>query len=184
VNGSHVRVVARKWPDRPHWEHDALRLGEDAHGNWLGGVPGTLMSRPGASFRTTQAQVVLVPTASPFVATFYAPRDLRNEPDRRDAVPCEVYVDITTFPQWAGDTVTAFDLDLDVVRGWTGRVWVDDEDEFARHRTRYAYPAELVRLAVRSCEEVRDAVERRRPPYDGVVSEHWFGVLAELTARR
>ena len=48
--------------------------------------------------------------------------------------PFDVYVDITTVPVWLdGPTraVTAVDLDLDVVRGWTGRVWVDDEDEFA-----------------------------------------------------
>ena len=175
MNGSQVRVVARKWPDRPHWEHDAVRLGEDAHGVWLGACPGTLMSRPGASFRTTQAQVFLVPTASAFIATFYAGEG------PRDAAPCEVYVDITTIPQWADDTVTAYDLDLDVVRGWTGRVWVDDEDEFADHRVRYAYPPELVRLAAGSCESVRDAVEQRRPPYDGVVPAHWFDALAELT---
>ncbi|WP_180935649.1 DUF402 domain-containing protein [Nocardioides ungokensis] len=34
----------------------------------------------------------------------------------------------------------AVDLDLDVVRGRTGRVWIDDEDEFAEHRVRFGYP--------------------------------------------
>jgi uncharacterized protein len=184
VIGSHVRVVARKWPDRPHWEHDVVRLGEDPHGIWLGAAPDTLMSRPGVAFRTAQAQVVLVPRASAFVATFYAPADHRDRRDGRDSMPCEVYVDITTVPEWAGDTVTAYDLDLDVVRGWTGRAWVDDEDEFADHRVRYAYPPELVRLAAQSCEAVRKAVEQRRPPYDGVVPKHWFDVLGNLTARR
>jgi uncharacterized protein len=143
------------------------------------------MSRPGASFRTRQAQVVLVPAASPFVATFYAPLDPREHGahrEHRDAMPCEVYVDITTVPEWAEDTVSAYDLDLDVVRGWTGRVWVDDEDEFADHRVRYGYPPELVRLAIGSCAAVRDAVERRRPPYDRVTPEHWFDALAELTS--
>jgi protein associated with RNAse G/E len=178
VNGSHVRVVARKWPDRPHWEHDAVRLGEDEHGTWLGAGPGTVISRPGASFRTAQAQVVLVPRAAAFVATFYA----RGE--RGNSLPCEVYVDITTVPQWTDDAVSAYDLDLDVVRGWTGRVWVDDEDEFAAHRVRYAYPPELVRSAVGSCAAVREAVEQWRPPYDGVVAQAWLDVLAELTARR
>jgi uncharacterized protein len=169
-----VRVVARKWPDRPHWEHDAVRLGRDEHGSWLGAASGTLMSRPGASFRTSQPQVTLVPPADRFVATFYA---------HGGAVPCEVYVDITTVPVWSDDTVTAYDLDLDVVRGWTGRVWVDDEDEFADHRVRYAYPPELARSAVASCDAVRRAVEQRRPPYDGV-ADRWFAVLAELTGHR
>jgi uncharacterized protein len=167
-----VRVVARKWPDRPHWEHDALRLGEDAHGVWLGAPAGTPMARPGASFATAQAQVTLVPPAAPYVATFYA---------RGGSVPCEVYVDISSVPVWTANTVTAYDLDLDVVRGWTGRVWVDDEDEFADHRVRYAYPPDLVRLAVESCAAVHAAVEDRRAPFDGVAAEHWFSLLAEIT---
>jgi uncharacterized protein len=183
VNGSHVRVVARKWPDRPHWEHDAVWLGEDRHGTWLGAAPGTLMTRPGASFRTTQTQVFLVPTASAFMATFYAPVHRRDHRGQPQAMPCEVYVDITTVPEWADGTVTAFDLDLDVLRGWSGRVWVDDEDEFADHRVRYAYPPELVRLAAGSCQAVREAVEQRRPPYDGVAPQRWFETLGELTER-
>ena len=151
-----------------------MRLGSDAHGCWLGAVAGTVISRPGASFRTSQPQVTLVPTEGAFVATFYA---------RGGAVPCEVYVDITTTPMWTAETVTAFDLDLDVVRGWTGRVWVDDEDEFADHRVRYAYPPELVRSAVTSCDAVRSAVERRQPPYDGV-ADRWFAELAAFAGRR
>ena len=169
-----VRMVARKWPDRPHWEHDALCLGDDVHGRWVGAPTGTLMSRPGARFLTGQAQVTLVPSDERFVATFYA---------RGGAVPCEVYVDITTVPVWTGDTVTAYDLDLDVVRGWTGRVWVDDEDEFADHRVRYAYPADLVRSAVESCDAVRAAVEQRRAPYDGL-ADRWFAELADVTECR
>ena len=180
--GSHVRVVARKWPDRRHWEHDALWLGADRHGTWLGAPAGTVLSRPGASFTTAQDQVVLVPPASPFVATFYArlDRDRRHE---QEAMPCEVYVDITTVPEWADGTVTAFDLDLDVVRGWSGRVWVDDEDEFADHRVRYRYPADLVRLAASSAAAVREAVEQRRAPYDGVTPRQWFDALGRLSTR-
>jgi protein associated with RNAse G/E len=69
------------------------------------------------------------------------------------------------------------DLDLDVVKGRTGRVWVDDEDEFADHRIRYGYPDDLVRLAVASCEAVRLAVESAAAPYDGRVSAYWLGEL-------
>ena len=119
---SPVRVVARKWPDRAHWEHDALRLGEDDHGVWLGAPPGTYLSRPGAAFHSDQAHVTLVPRDGAFVATFYG---------RGGSAHCDVYVDITTVPVWDGDTVTAVDLDLDVVRGWTGRVWVDGGDGVA-----------------------------------------------------
>ena len=165
-----VRVVARKWPDQPHWEHDGVRLGEDRHGVWVGAPAGTTMSRPGVSFVTDQAIVTLVPRTAPFKASFYA---------RGGAAHCEVYVDITTVPVWTdGGTVAVFDLDLDVVRGWTGRVWVDDEDEFADHRVRFGYPDDLVRLAIGSCDTVRAAVESRAAPYDAT-SRAW---LAELDA--
>jgi hypothetical protein len=170
-----VRVVARKWPDRPHWEFDALRLGEDGHGVWLGAPAGTSMRRPGACFVTDQAQVSLIPRDAGFVATFYAPGGRS---------PCAVYVDITTVPRWSDGpvgTVTAVDLDLDVIRGWTGRVWVDDEDEFAANRLLLAYPGEVVRLAATSCEAVHTAVTSGRPPYDGSASA-WLTTLAESTA--
>ena len=168
---SPVRVVARKWPDRPHWEHDAVLLGEDEHGVWVGAPVGTAMSRPGAAFSTDQAQVTLVPHEAPFLASFYG---------RGGSAHCDVYVDITTVPTWSSGVVTAVDLDLDVVRGWTGRVWVDDEDEFAAHRVRYAYPSDLVRLAVSSCDAVRTAVQAGLPPYDGTVAQRWLNTLAAV----
>jgi protein associated with RNAse G/E len=167
-----VRLVARKWPDRPHWEHDGEHLGEDEHGVWVGARVGTLVSRPGASLVTDQAQVTLIPRDQAFMATFYAPGGIAH---------CDLYVDITTVPTWdtsgvSGDSVRAVDLDLDVVRGWSGRVWVEDEDEFAAHRVRYAYPGDVVRLAASTCEAVRVAVEQGRAPYDGS-ARTWFTAL-------
>jgi hypothetical protein len=173
--GTRARVVARKWGDRPHWEHAAVLLGSDEHGTWLGTPPGTARSRPGAAYVTDGAQVTLVPPDSAFVATFFT---------RGGSVPCEVYVDISTVPVWStqpdGVTVTAVDLDLDVVRGWSGRVWVDDEDEFADHRVRLGSPADVVRLATSTCEAVRSALEDRRAPYDGQ-ARAWLARLDDLT---
>lgn len=165
-------MLARKWPDRPHWEFDAVVLGEDRHGVWVGAASGTSMRRPGASFVTDRPQVCLVPRQAAFLATFYAPGG---------RAPFDVYVDITTVPVWReapARTVTAVDLDLDVVRGWTGRVWVDDEDEFAARRVHY--PADLVRLAATSCEAVRAAVDSGRAPYDGSAGA-WLAALEETT---
>ena len=162
-----VRMVFGKWGGHPHWEFDAVRLGADRHGVWLGVPSGTLMTRPGATYRNAVHQVVLLPQA-PYVASFYAPGD----------APCEVYVDISTVPAVGKDTVTAVDLDLDVVRGWTGRVWVDDEDEFADHRVRLGYPDEVVGLAVSSCEEVRRALDSGLPPFDRVTARRWLDDLA------
>jgi uncharacterized protein len=169
-----VRMLSRKWPERPHWEFEALVLGDDQHGAWVGAPSGTRIRRPGASFVTDRPQVSLVPRHEPFIATFYAPGGV---------APFDVYVDITTVPVWLDGpnrAVTAVDLDLDVVRGWTGRVWVDDEDEFAARRVHY--PADLVRLAATSCEAVRIAVESGRPPYDGSAGA-WLAAL-ETTVRQ
>jgi protein associated with RNAse G/E len=123
------------------------------------------MARPGASILTDQAIVVLVPPDQGYVASFYAPGGTAH---------CSVYVDITTVPVWEAGAVTAVDLDLDVVRGWTGRVWVDDEDEFAAHRKRFGYPSDVVRLAATTCDEVLEAVTAGEPPYDGVASARWL----------
>ena len=170
-----VRVVFRKWGERPHWEFDAVRLGKDEHGSWLGGPPGTRLTRPGADFLSPLGFVVLVPEDDAFVATFYAP----GSTDLREGW-VEVYVDISTAAVWDGSTVSMVDLDLDVVRGRTGRVWVDDEEEFAAHRTRFGYPHDIVRLATTSCDRVVDAMTARRPPYDGLVGASWISRLLDL----
>ena len=47
---------------------------------------------------------------------------------------------MATPPYWDGDVLRSVDLDLDVIQGLSGRVWVDDEDEFADHRVRWGYP--------------------------------------------
>ena len=167
---SAVRVVFGKWGERPHWEYDAVRLGDDDHGLWLWLPEGTSMTRPGARFTTTEPQVVLVPAGAGYVATFFGPGG---------RAPCHTYVDITTVPAVADGAVRMVDLDLDVIRGWAGRVWVDDEDEFADHRVRFGYPAALVDHAVTTCEDVRRAVERREGPFDDATAGRWLDVLRE-----
>ena len=160
-----------KWGDRPHWEFDAVLLGSDALGDWIGIPRGTFMSRPGAEYVAPVDQVGLVPAAGPdeqrgWLATFHAVGG-----------PVQVYVDMTTPPVWDGSVLRAVDLDLDVVRGRTGRVWVDDEDEFAAHRVRFGYPEDVSRLAMTSCDRVLAAVVAGHPPYDGS-SAGWLDLLA------
>ena len=175
--GDPVRLEMTKWGDRPHWEFDALWLGSDEHGDWVGIPAGTPMSRPGAHVRIQVDQVGLIPppdapaAARGWLATFHAPGGPR----------VSVYVDITTPPLWDGPVLRAVDLDLDVVRGVDGRVWLDDEDEFAEHRVELGYPR-------------RPGRGRRRPratgsrhscvvpvrPYDGA-HEPWLRVLTALT---
>jgi uncharacterized protein len=170
--GADVRCALGKWGGRPHWEFDAVLLGSDEHGDWLGIEAGTVMVRPGAEYVAPVAQVGLSPAPGPdevrgWLATFHA---------RGGQV--QVYVDMTTPPVWHGSTLTAVDLDLDVVRGNTGRVWVDDEDEFADHRVRFGYPDDVVRLAMVSCDRVRAAMLADAAPYDGVTHLPWLERLA------
>ncbi len=176
-SGDPVHVALTKWGERPHWEFDARYLGCDEHGEWIGIPTGTPMARPGAAFIPETDQVSLVPRpdaggGAGWLATFNAPGYLAH-----------TYVDMTTVPRWLdvhgalGPTVSAVDLDLDVIRAATGDVWVDDEDEFDDHRLRHAYPPDVVALARTSCAWVLEEVLAERPPFDGDSAAQWLSVL-------
>ena len=78
------------------------------------------------------------------------------------------YVNVATPATWHDGTLRFIDLDLDVIwRAVTGEVILDDEDEFALHQTRFAYPPDLVAQAWRSIDEVRAMIARRAYPFDG-----------------
>ncbi|MBV9830741.1 MAG: DUF402 domain-containing protein [Marmoricola sp.] len=135
-----------------------MRLGVDAHGTWIGITRGTLLASPTRAFHATADHVTLVPHDAWWLATFYG-----ADPRR----PFDVYVDIATPAVWHGDgLVRAVDLDLDVIRGTTGRVWVDDEDEFAAHRVARAYPDDVVEAALASCQQVLADVTAAAAPFD------------------
>ena len=131
--GDAVRCEITKWGDQPHWVYPGVYLGTDDHGDWIGFPEGTYFFRPGAEYVAPYDQVGLIPHADlaerGWMAAFHAAGG-----------PVQVYVDIATPPVWDGSVLRSVDLDLDVVRGANGRVWVDDEDEFAQHRVEYSYP--------------------------------------------
>ncbi len=169
TRGDAVRVEMTKWGDRPHWVMDALYLGADGHGDWIGFPTGTFMSRPGAEYTTRHPQVGLVPAAG-WVATFHGPGG-----------NVLTYVDMTTVPVWDGAVLRAVDLDLDVVQRLDGTVYLDDEDEFAEHQVAFGYPPEVVALAEAASAEVLAAVADRTAPFDGSAAG-WLEVLAGLQA--
>jgi uncharacterized protein len=155
-----VRVLTRKWPDDPHWEFDAVRLGVDALGHWVGVPKGTWLSKPGKGFTAWADHVVLLPHDAWWVATIYG-----SDLDR----PVDFYVDMTTPCSWSADgsEVRCVDLDLDVIQETDGRVWIDDEDEFAAHQVVLGYPAEVIAAAEASATEVFAAITAGRAPFDG-----------------
>ena len=165
-----VRMLTSKWPDLPHWEFDAVILGDDAHGRWLGVTAGTQISRPGLAFAATCDQVVLVPADRWWTATMYGRHPLR---------PFDCYVDITSRADWGADDVHVIDLDLDVIKGTHGRVWIDDEDEFAERR--HHYPEIFVTEALHAVEWVRRSVEAATGPFAPEVAESWIARIRDLS---
>ncbi|MBF4160196.1 DUF402 domain-containing protein [Nocardioides acrostichi] len=158
------RIVMTKWGNRAHWEFAAIWLGEDEHGHWLGVPAGTRHSRPGMEFVSDVPTVTLAPRKGWYLPTWHAP----------DHWWCDTYVDIATPPAlaWVGEhddtwVLRSTDLDLDVVRERTGRLFVDDEDEFEEHRLALGYPDDVVTQARAECAAVHAAMQARRTPFDG-----------------
>ncbi|MCX5057354.1 MULTISPECIES: DUF402 domain-containing protein [unclassified Streptomyces] len=153
-----VLVSVRKFHGRRHWHHPMVRLGEDEHGVWLGEQVGTVYSKGevGPVYTTEEPRVMLFPRDAWWTALFQA------APARLD-----VYCDVTTPSEWPNPAeVTMVDLDLDVCRTRaTGAVFVDDEDEFARHRVRYGYPPEVVAQATAAAEWLTGALQDGTEPF-------------------
>jgi protein associated with RNAse G/E len=59
--------------------------------------------------------------------------------------------------------VTMIDLDLDVIKRRDGTVFIDDEDEFAEHQVKYAYPADVIATARQTCDWLVQAVSTEEP---------------------
>src|SRR4051794_2088666 len=141
MGSSDVRVVYRKYDESLHWHFTMRRLGEDEHGVWLGSPPGSSGRRADEPpVRYDHGFVMLVPEGTWWTAIFNDDTHPRTE----------IYCDISTVPRWRDGEVTMIDLDLDVVRDRDGRVRIVDQDEFAEHRVRYAYPPEITAGAERA----------------------------------
>ncbi|WP_240644019.1 GNAT family N-acetyltransferase [Antribacter gilvus] len=176
--GSPVHVRYTKWDGSPHWESDAVYLGRDEHGVWLGQPAGTRSSRPGAAFTGVWDSVAVFPEAG-WTATFNAwhPTGTR------------IYVDLTGTPRWSATgsgpegtahEVTMPDLDLDVIAKTTLPAFIDDEDEFAEHQVRYGYPPEVVAQVRHDADTLLEQVRDGRAPFDGATARRWLDRLAAL----
>lgn len=166
-SGDPVTVQFFKYPDRPHWRHTMVWLGEDKHGVWLGAPVGTVVQRGKEPPVTMEhAFVQLIPEGGWWAAIFNA-----------ESSRTRVYVDVTTPPQWVTPhRVEMIDLDLDVILRRDGTLEVDDEDEFELHRRQLAYPQRLVDAARGAAARLVVALETENAPFDGS-SGKWLARL-------
>ena len=155
---NHVNIDMRKFPDHLHWQFGAFVLGTDEHGTWLHVPTGTMARRGEEPARKLEVGFIgLVPSGGQWwMAEFYLSHPWHL-----------IYVNIGTPPEWDGDRIHQIDLDLDVALRPDGSIHVLDEDEFALHQVRYAYPTDLIAAARTATESVVASLENREPPFDG-----------------
>jgi len=96
-----VHVVFSKWGGVPHWEFDAVRLGEDAFGVWVLVPQGTRVTRPGYVIESSVAAVSMFAHDTPAVPHFH-----RTEGAPREVV-FTIYVDICLARTSCDDVVRA-----------------------------------------------------------------------------
>ncbi|WP_049567876.1 DUF402 domain-containing protein [Nonomuraea sp. SBT364] len=152
-----VRIVFRKYGGALHWNHAAKVLGEDEYGIWVTVPEGTVARKgEGSPVVWENHCLMLFPRDEWWAATFHSP------PHKT-----EVYVDVTTVPEWRDGEVTMIDLDLDVIRMRDGRLILDDEDEFAEHQVVLQYPSDVIQRAEETARWLLDEVGRRRGVFGG-----------------
>ena len=152
-------LVLRKYDGRPHRRVRGRWLGADEHGTWIG-TPRRTVVRYSYGLRriewTRHDAVRLIPHDGWWTATFTA------APSRS-----EIYCDVTTpARRTRPGEITVVDLDIDLIRFRADhRVVIDDEDEFARHRTRFGYPPEVVAQATGAATHLHEALTRDMEPF-------------------
>lgn len=159
-----LEVLYTKWGGHLHWRMPAVKIGADEFGTWLGVARNTEVVRSDSSFILRRAKVLLVPRDGAHTAGFY---------EFVEDIDVDVYVDITSSPDWSPTGVTAIDLDLDVVRLANGKTYVDDRDEFETNQRRYGYPPEVIAGAESTCARIMDDLTRGREPYK-TVGSRWL----------
>jgi protein associated with RNAse G/E len=158
-----VEYLTKKWDGKRHKFGQVDHLGDDQFGTWLWGRAGRTIVVGANAFVTEQDAVYL---AAP--GAWWMPGWWSGHPE------ISLYVDICTPVVCDLDHVEYVDLDLDVVRYTDGRAETVDRDEFEANQIAFNYPAEVIAGAEDAARIVLNLIERKDPPFDGVVAQDWF----------
>lgn len=170
VPGTRMIFRWRKWDEAPHWEHESVFLGSDAHGDWIGQRDGWRSARPGVEAPSLGDSITLIPASGEYAATI-------NDTHPR----IRVYIDIAWDVRWEGAAPVGIDMDLDVVHALDERgIFIDDRDEWEEHRVQYGYPADIVARLEAVALDLEAQVTAAAAPFDDATAAHWFGVLRDL----
>lgn len=160
-----VVVQFLKYPDALHWGFDAVYLGEDDYGWWVGLPAGSRRWKGNVDVGPSTGDSVLCAPWDGWWHLHFTGDGAENYTH---------FVDIVTQPRWrSADRYEMVDLDLDVARTRDGRVVVEDEDEFEVHQVRYGYPSEMIERALTETARMTRALENREEPFFAV-AEQWL----------
>jgi protein associated with RNAse G/E len=164
--GSLIHVISTKYDGSPHRRFDAYRV--EPHDEAPGAslrlyVPaGTLIHTATTEDRTTIDYVHLFwPGSQCWWNVEHYPEGFTH-PQRGLEFS---YANVSLPATLDGDTLRWVDLDLDVIIAAHGVV-LKDEDEFAQHIVRFAYPEDLIRRTRDAAGTLLDLASAGAPPFD------------------
>lgn len=168
--GAPLQFRWRKWHGGRHWVNDAIYLGSDRWGDWLGQPDGWRNVRPGLEFLADGPNVTLLPPSGDYAMTVHGrPRRVRT------------YIDLAWDIRWQDREPQGIDMDLDVVKAIDERgFFIDDRDEWDEHRIAYGYPLDIVRTLESLALDLERRVAAAEAPFDDATSEAWLSRLAQF----
>lgn len=153
--GDEITVHSIKYDGSPHrwWRSHIIRA--DDCGLLLHTPNGTLMNGPKGGWQSRGGNTF-----------FWWDRwyNVYQAPD--DSTTLRYYVHIATPPALSAGQLVYIDLDVDVIMDITGRVRVEDEDEFATGTVRYGYSDEVIRRVQEATHQVRQLFTQSQSPWN------------------
>ena len=153
-----VRIASTKYDRSRHYEFDAQLLAHE-------GPMLRLLVMEGTPYTGYRGEGAIQTT---FTALFWTDRDYNLFHNHRPAGRRRItsYANVALPAELNGDVLRWVDLDLDVIVDADGGVILDDEDEFADHRLRFAYPQDVVSRAITARDELMRLAAAGAFPFD------------------